>query len=78
MEFNVFKDKFSKVIFAVTAIGATITLINYVGPVINYANDLNDLVQQYEQINESLDRMDNTLTNTNKTEQIRKKAFQSD
>jgi len=55
MEFNVFKDKFSKVIFAVTAIGATITLINYVGPVINYANDLNDLVQQYEQINESLE-----------------------
>lgn len=78
MEFNVFKDKFSKVIFLVTAIGATITLINYVGPVINYANDLNDLVQQYEQINESLERMDKHIDQYEQDRSNKKKVFQSD
>jgi len=75
MEFNMFKDKFSKVIFIVTAIGASITLINYVGPVINYANDLNGLVQQYEQINKSLERMDKHIDQYEQDRTNKKKSF---
>ena len=69
------KDKFSKVIFIVTAIGASITLINYVGPVINYANDLNGLVQQYEQINKSLERMDKHIDQYEQDRTNKKKSF---
>ena len=58
MAFKVFKDKASNVIFIITAIGALITLISYIRPVINYARDLNNLVHQYENINQSLQKMD--------------------
>lgn len=75
MEFSAFKDKFSKVIFLVTAIGATITLVNYVGPVINYANDLNDLVQQYEEINESLEKMEKHIEQYEQDRINKKKSF---
>jgi len=57
MGFEMFKNKFSNVIFVVTAVGTLITLINYVGPVIHYASNLNKLVTQYEDINKSLEKM---------------------
>ena len=70
-----FKDKFSKIIFTVTAIGAIITLISYVKPVINYANDLNDIVHQYEQINESLEKMDKHIEQYEEDRANKKKSF---
>ena len=75
MEFKMFKDKFSKIIFTVTAIGAIITLISYVKPVINYANDLNDIVHQYEQINESLEKMDKHIEQYEEDRANKKKSF---
>lgn len=75
MKFNIFKDKFSKVIFIVATIGAIVTLIGYVKPIINYANDLNNIVHQYEQINESLDRMDEHIKQYEEDRTNKKKSF---
>ena len=75
MEFKMFKDKFSKIIFTVTAIGAIVTLISYVRPIINYANDLNNIVHQYEQINESLERMDEHIKKYEEDRANKKKSF---
>ncbi len=75
MKFNIFKDKFSKVIFIVATIGAIVTLIGYVKPIINYANDLNNIVHQYEQINESLDRMDEQIKQYEEDRTNKKKSF---
>ena len=44
MSFTEFKSKFGNIIFTVTAIGALITLIGYISPVVDYASDLNKLV----------------------------------
>ena len=75
MKFNIFKDKFSKVIFIVATIGAIVTLIGYVKPIINYANDLNNIVHQYKQINESLDRMDEHIKQYEEDRTNKKKSF---
>jgi len=51
----------SNVIFAVTAIGAIVTLVSYASPVVQYANDLNRLVQQYEEINKSMELIESHI-----------------
>jgi hypothetical protein len=51
---NIIKNKLTGFVFIVTSIGALITLINYIRPVIDYTSNLNSLVRQYESINESM------------------------
>tara|TARA_R110002167_G_scaffold213263_1_gene417924 strand:+ start:225 stop:686 length:462 start_codon:yes stop_codon:yes gene_type:complete len=75
MEFKIFKDKFSKIIFIVATIGAIVTLIGYVKPIINYANDLNNLVHQYEQINEPLEKMMEHIKQYEEDRTNKKKSF---
>ena len=55
------KTKFGNIVFLVTLIGATITLIGYIKPIINYVSNLNKLVNQYESINLTLERLDTHL-----------------
>jgi len=77
MAFKVFKDKASNVIFVITAIGALITLISYVRPVINYASDLNKLVHQYQQINESMEKIEQHIKDYEEARANKGKSFQS-
>jgi len=75
MAFKVFKDKTSNVIFVITAIGALITLISYVRPVINYVSDLNKLVHQYQQINESMEKIEQHIQDYEETRTNKGKSF---
>jgi len=75
MAFKVFKDKASNVIFVITAIGALITLISYVRPVINYASDLNKLVHQYQQINESMEKIEQHIKDYEEARANKGKSF---
>ena len=61
MPFTAFKNKMSNVIFVITAIGAIVTLIGYARPVFRYANDLNRLVQQYEEINKTMELIESHI-----------------
>lgn len=58
---NVIKNKLTGFIFIVTAIGALITLINYIRPLIDYTSNLNSLVKQYEKIDESILKIENHI-----------------
>ena len=75
MAFKVFKDKASNVIFVITAIGALITLVSYVRPVINYASDLNKLVHQYQQINESMEKIEQHIQDYEEARANKGKSF---
>jgi len=69
------KTKFGNIIFIVAVIGATITLIGYIKPVINYVSNLNKLVNQYESINLTLERLDTHLKQYEEDRANKKKTF---
>lgn len=58
MDYSKIKNKIGGLVFIITAIGAVVTMINYMSPIVNYASDLNNLVQQYELINESIQKIE--------------------
>jgi len=69
------KSKFGSIIFVVTLIGATITLIGYIKPVIDYVSNLNKLVNQYESIHLTLERLDTHLKQYEEDRLNKKKTF---
>ena len=69
------KTKFGNIVFLVTLIGATITLIGYIKPIINYVSNLNKLVNQYESINLTLERLDTHLKQYEEDRANKKKTF---
>ena len=69
------KSKFSNVIWVVTAIGATITLIGYLNPVVQYASTLNNLVKEYEAIHESMVKIENHISEYEADRANKKKSF---
>jgi len=69
------KTKFGNIVFLVTLIGATITLIGYIKPIINYVSNLNKLVNQYESINLTLERLDTHLKQYEEDRLNKKKTF---
>ena len=69
------KNRFGSIIFIVTLIGATITLIGYIKPVINYVSNLNKLVNQYESIHLTLERLDTHLKQYEEDRLNKKKTF---
>jgi hypothetical protein len=75
MPFEKLKTKFGNIIFIVAVIGATITLIGYIKPVINYVSNLNKLVNQYESINLTLERLDTHLKQYEEDRANKKKTF---
>jgi len=75
MSFTEFKSKFGNIIFGVTAIGALITLIGYISPVVDYASDLNKLVNEYEQIHESMQRIETHIDQYESDRANKKKTF---
>jgi hypothetical protein len=75
MPFTAFKNKMSNVIFVITAIGAIVTLIGYARPVFRYANDLNRLVQQYEEINKSMDLIESHIREYEEARANKLKSF---
>lgn len=75
MPFEKLKTKFGNIIFIVAVIGATITLIGYIKPVINYVSNLNKLVNQYESINLTLERLDTHLKQYEEDRVNKKKTF---
>ena len=75
MPFEKLKTKFGNIIFIVAVIGATITLIGYIKPVINYVSNLNKLVNQYESINLTLERLDTHLKQYEEDRLNKKKTF---
>ena len=75
MPFTAFKNKMSNVIFAITAIGAIVTLIGYARPVFRYANDLNKLVHQYEEINKSMDLIESHIKDYEEARANKLKSF---
>ena len=75
MPFEKLKTKFGNIIFIVAVIGATITLIGYIKPVINYVSNLNKLVNQYESIHLTLERLDTHLKQYEEDRLNKKKTF---
>ena len=69
------KTKFGNIVFLVTLIGATITLIGYIKPIINYVSNLNKLVNQYESIHLTLERLDTHLKQYEEDRANKKKTF---
>jgi len=69
------KTKFGNIVFLVTLIGATITLIGYIKPIINYMSNLNKLVNQYESISLTLERLDTHLKQYEEDRLNKKKTF---
>lgn len=75
MSFTEFKNKFGNVIFTVTAIGALFTLIGYISPIFDYASDLNKLVNEYEQIHKSMQRIETHIDQYESDRTNKKKTF---
>ena len=75
MPLTEFKNKFGNIIFIVTAIGAMITLIGYVSPVIDYASNLNKLVNEYEHIHSSIERIETHMKQYEEDRANKKKTF---
>jgi hypothetical protein len=75
MSFTEFKNKFGNVIFTVTAIGALVTLIGYISPIVDYASDLNKLVNEYEQIHKSMQRIETHIDQYESDRTNKKKTF---
>ena len=69
------KTKFGNIVFLVTLSGATITLIGYIKPIINYVSNLNKLVNQYESISLTLERLDTHLKQYEEDRVNKKKTF---
>ena len=75
MPLTEFKNKFGNIIWIVTAIGATITLIGYLSPVIDYASNLNKLVSEYEAIHATMEKIDNHIDQYEEDRANKKKTF---
>ena len=75
MPFTQFKAKATNVIFVITTIGALLTLIGYMRPVINYAKTLNKLVDQYDEINQSMQRIEKHIVEYEEYRENKKKTF---
>ena len=75
MPLTEFKNKFGNIIWIVTAIGATITLIGYLSPVVEYASNLNKLVGEYEAIHSSLQKMEKHIDQYEEDRANKKKSF---
>ena len=75
MPFTKFKAKASNIIFVITAIGAIVTLVGYMKPVIKYASTVNKLVDQYEEINASMVRIEKHIIEYDEYRANKKKTF---
>jgi len=75
MPLTQFKSKFSNVIFIVTAIGTIVTLIGYMSPIFSYASNLNKLVQEYESIQSSIQRIEQHINEYEEERSNKKKTF---
>ena len=75
MPFTKFKAKAGNIVFVITAIGAIITLIGYMKPVIEYASTLNKLVTQYEAINASMAKIERHIAEYDEDRANKKKTF---
>jgi len=75
MPLTQFKAKFGNLIFLATAIGAIVTLVGYIGPIFNYASNLNKLVNEYEAIHGSMQRIEQHLIQYEEDRANKKKTF---
>ncbi len=75
MPLTQFKAKFGNLIFLVTAIGAIVTLVGYIGPIFNYASNLNKLVKEYESIHSSMQRIEQHINEYEEERLNKKKTF---
>ena len=75
MSFTEFKNRFGNIIFVVTAIGATVTLIGYISPIVDYASNLNKLVGEYEAIHNSMQRIETHIEQYEADRANKKKTF---
>lgn len=69
------KTKFGNIIFIVTLIGATITLIGYIKPLVSYVSNLNKLVNQYESIHLTMEKIDKHIEQYEEDRLNKKKTF---